>query len=419
MEKGTKKKIFTNFFSLSFGQTLSQVITFITVAYMARILGPESLGKIGFAQVFTSYFNYLTDMGLCLLGIREIALDRSKIPAYVDMIVSIKAVFAAFSFIALAATAFLITKPQEIKLLILIYGAAIFMTATALDWFYLGIERMELTGIVNTLRAAAFLGLLFVFVKVPSDIFNAAWGFLASYAVSTALYFVLARVFAGYSYKFRFELKAFKEIVRKALPLGALVMLNVFIQQQSILVLGFLRSPVEVGLYFGIFKVVFAAIFVIGMFADSVYPVFSYTRGNAVVFYCLKIVLPAFMPIGLLGTVFDKETISLLLGRDFLAGSEIFRLLLWSLPLTAMISVFSKALIARRHDWKCLLGFAIGLGASIVSSLYLIPAHGLTGAAVSYLISLGITALHTGYYALRLHGAPAAGLGAEETVKQA
>lgn len=64
-----KKNIFFNTL-LSLSQLLFPLISF---PYASRVLGPEAIGTVSFADNFTTYFLIFSALGIPLYGIREIA----------------------------------------------------------------------------------------------------------------------------------------------------------------------------------------------------------------------------------------------------------------------------------------------------------------------------------------------------------
>jgi O-antigen/teichoic acid export membrane protein len=65
----TQKNIFYNVL-LAISQVLFPLITF---PYLARVLGPDNIGKLNFADSIAKYFILLAALGIPIYGIREVA----------------------------------------------------------------------------------------------------------------------------------------------------------------------------------------------------------------------------------------------------------------------------------------------------------------------------------------------------------
>ncbi len=106
----TAQRIVKNTFSLLFSSIFAQFISFFVVVYLARILGPGDFGKISFAITITIYFTLIINLGLPLLGTREIARDREKINDYLNNILTMRLCLAALSFGLLLLMTFFLNK---------------------------------------------------------------------------------------------------------------------------------------------------------------------------------------------------------------------------------------------------------------------------------------------------------------------
>ena len=166
------KRIAKNFLSLAGAQFVSNVLGFITIAYLARVLSARGFGQISFAQALISYFRLLGDFGLNTLGMREVAKDKEQTNRYVGNILIIQIILSVVSFSLLLVFLLLIDKPMDYKILIALFGLSLFPSALSIDWAFRGIERMEFIGIANIVRSVIYTGLIFLFLKRPSDIFD-------------------------------------------------------------------------------------------------------------------------------------------------------------------------------------------------------------------------------------------------------
>lgn len=399
----SRRRIINNFLSFSSGQIIAQGIVFLTLIYIARVIGPEGLGRIGFAQVFASYFVLLTDMGLNLLGAREVASDRRRSSAYLNTILSLKLALSLLLFLALVVMTGLIDRTADVRFLIIIYGLVIFPAAATLDWFFVGIEKMRIISLVSLARSLVFLGLCLAFVRGADDIVRVALAFLASYVVSAVLYFISVERLAGYRARLDLSFGAWRKMALMALPIGALTIMGIMIEQQSVLVLGLFGSPESVGLFYGVYKLIFIGTFIIGLYGTSIFPALTKTAGSAIMVTSVKAIAVVGLPVVTLLSIFDGEVITLLLGEQYAAASGVFRIMLWALPLVALTNVFSRDLVSKRRDRSCLAAMAAGFLTALVLSLTLIPAYGLTGAAWCYFAGFAVTAVATGGLIIRTY----------------
>ena len=75
----TGQRILKNFLSLTTANIISRLISFVTIAYLARVLNASGFGQICFAQAIIAYFALLSNLGLTTFGVREVARDKEHI----------------------------------------------------------------------------------------------------------------------------------------------------------------------------------------------------------------------------------------------------------------------------------------------------------------------------------------------------
>jgi len=69
-----KKRLLSNFFSLSVLQIFTYILPLLTLPYLVRVLGVEKFGLVMFAQAFMMLFNLLVEYGFILSATREVSI---------------------------------------------------------------------------------------------------------------------------------------------------------------------------------------------------------------------------------------------------------------------------------------------------------------------------------------------------------
>ena len=109
---GIAKTIFKNTVSLLVSGIAAQLLIFCSVVYLARILGPGDFGKINFATAVVIYFTMIVNMGLPLLGTREVARNIKSVNKYVSNIISIRIFLFILCYIMLSGFVYFSTFQQ-------------------------------------------------------------------------------------------------------------------------------------------------------------------------------------------------------------------------------------------------------------------------------------------------------------------
>ena len=168
----TRKRLTSNFFSLSVLQALNYILPLITLPYLVRVLGPEKYGLISFAQAFIGYFTILTDYGFGLSATREISIhreDEKKVSEIFSSVMIAKIFLGILSFIILGLVLLSVPKfGNEWLLYIFTFGTVlgnIFFPV----WFFQGMEKMKWITILNVISKVIFTICIFIFIHSESD----------------------------------------------------------------------------------------------------------------------------------------------------------------------------------------------------------------------------------------------------------
>ena len=71
-----KKRLLSNFFSLSILQAFTYILPLLTLPYLVRVLGADKFGLVMFAQAFIMFFNLVVEYGFVLSATRDISIHR-------------------------------------------------------------------------------------------------------------------------------------------------------------------------------------------------------------------------------------------------------------------------------------------------------------------------------------------------------
>ncbi len=167
-----KKRLLSNFFSLSAIQGVNMILPLITLPYLVRVLGVENFGLVNFTLSIVMYFNILVSFGFELSATRNISIHRNnakKIGKIFSAVMTIKIILAVMSFSILSI---LLVTIDSLKENILLYYATFGIVIGNVifpSWFFQGMERMKYITYINVTSRIAFTICIFVFVKESTD----------------------------------------------------------------------------------------------------------------------------------------------------------------------------------------------------------------------------------------------------------
>ena len=384
----TAQRIVKNTFSLLFSGIIAQLIGFIGIVYLARILGPGDFGKINFAIAVTTYFALVANLGLPLLGTREIARERDKVKDYLGSILPLRFCLALLGFGLLVLLTFFLNKPSEIKHLILLYGLGFIPTVLLIDWAFQGIEKMEYIGFGHILSRGVNLGLILWFIKSPEQLLLIpCFGIAGSLLAAGVLISIFVKSFG--KPKLKFDSISWRNLLREALPLGISIIMIQVIYNIDTVMLGFMRSDAEIGYYNASYKIILPLIMIGAVYFDAIFPVISNYYKNSLdslkklQSYTAKLIVTIAFPLAIGGTILGRPIMNLLYGPKYNEGIIAFQILIWVAALIYLNMIYARGMWAcnKQHAYlRIVIAQAV---VNILLNFILIPKFGIIGAAAS------------------------------------
>jgi len=309
-----KKRLLSNFFSLSALQGLNMLLPLITMPYLVRVLGVENFGLVNFALSIIMYFNILVSFGFDLSATREISIHRDntkKVSEIFSSVMIIKTVLGLISFFILSLLILSLGSIKEHYMLYyatfgIVIGNVIFPA-----WFFQGMERMKYITYVNVISRLFFTILIFILVHESSDYIYVP--ILNSLGAIIGGLYSLWLIYKLFNIQFSFPsinmiFLKFKDSYLFFLSRVA----NDGSRYYATTIIGIYFGNVAVGYYAMVEKLYYAFMSMGGIVAQTLYPYMSRTKN--IVFFKKIILLIMGISIGLLIPImYFNETILKLL----------------------------------------------------------------------------------------------------------
>ncbi len=406
------RRLVRNFLSLSVAQALGFVFGLGTTVLLARMLGPETFGVLGFGHAFVAFAGIAIVLGTDVYGAREIARDRSSAGPLISEILGFRFAVAAASIPALIAVAAALGVAGQSLHVLSLQAVGLLAAVVTVDFAFQGIQRMEPIAVRQSVASAlVFLGVL-LFVRDPGDVYVAA--LLPFVAISVTSLWLIRRFHRHVApLAVRFSPSAWRRWIGVAVPIGLGGLSVTVFQQIDIVMLGFFVPEGETGRYVALSRLYILVIAVANLLAAVFAPVLSPLAGADVEkreavyepFVTYLLVLGA--PAGATFAVFPHHTITLFFGAEYASASDVLAIVMASALLFTLTIATSVALVA----WDDQLYHTKALGAAavvnIVLNAVLIPEFGLTGAAIATLFSVAVLLAAELRRLARRHGAGA------------
>jgi len=381
---------------------VSSLFNIILFIYLARVLLPESFGYLSYTFTIIFFAANFIDLGLSTYGTREIAKAPSRLSLYVSEIVSLRLILACLLALLACGIAFLSSESANLKILIIGSSLMFFKIALSAEWAFQGIERMGMVFLSLAANSALQLGLVYTFIRGPGDLMRVpALYFIATVPVTVLLLLLL---------KFRLLLKKADINKMAAHLLGSITIwaISIFAQVYNgldIFLLGFFSRIEEVG-YFTISRRVVGEVALLMIFlANALLPQLAGSfgrdlcrfRASTSKFLRLAVILTVCTALPMM--FLSRWIISLTVGSEYMPAALPLNIMIIGLVLILFNLPYSTGLIAaglEKEVLKQTMGCAL---ISIVLNLILMPAYGMIGASVSFVIVEAVALL----WIMRVH----------------
>ena len=374
---------------------LRLIFPLITFPYVSRVLMPEGIGKVNFANSIVMYFYTIASLGIGSYGIREAAKirnDRLALAKFTKEMLSINMVSTLVSYILLAASLVFVKKFESYRILIIVNSSSIILNTIGFEWLYSALEEYGYITLRSIIFQIISLALTFILVRNSDDVVNYALVSVISNVGSNVCNLIHARRYLDLKTKVKLEIK------KHLKPIFLLFFSSIAITVFSILdtsMVGFIKDDVEVGYYTSASKIIrmirdlFPAISTV-MFARVSYYVgtketqkIKEVTGQIFnLFYALSI------PICMGFILLMKPILLLMCGSEFLPAVAVGQVLAPLVILSSISGYLSGAILISFGREKIYMYVEVGAALlDIVLNFAFIPKYGALGAGIATLIT--------------------------------
>jgi len=393
-EKSLKKNVFYNVIKMF----LSLIFPMISFPYASRILMPEGIGIVNFANSIISYFSMIALLGIQAYGIREGARvrdDKEKLSKLVNELLVINFIAMAISYALLFTSLFTVPKFFPYRKLLIILSTNIIFNVIGVDWIYGALEEYRYITIRSFVFQFLSLVALFIFVKKPDDYIKYALISVCASGGSNIFNLIHSRRFITY-FKIK-KLELSKHLKPVFTMFGMAIASSIFTMMDTTMI-GLLSTNYEVGIYSAALKGVKLVCGLISTISATLLPRVSYYLGNNetdkfnnLLEKNFNITLFLSIPATLLITCNSPLIITLLSGKNFMDSVSCIELLAMLIFFSSnSLLIDNQVLIPMKKELCNLIVLIIGAVTDLIFNLILIPHHCAFGACIGTVVAEGI-----------------------------
>lgn len=400
--------IFKIVFLNSLVQVIGKVITagsaLLISALLARELGQGGFGEFTLMTSYAALFYMAADFGFNGIVLRQAGGEVGELKSGFRGLLGLRLTYSlALIFVSLALLSFLPYSPQlklaTIVTVLTILTQAIFTTANLVFQFKL---RYDLSVVAAVAGSLLNLALIYLIAQGDLSLLAVAGSYVLSGAVMALIALGFARTIT-HSFSPDFNAGRWGTIVLATLPVGLTLVFNLIYFRADVFILSFFKSASDVGIYGSAYKIFEVLLVLPVFFMNALYPYLVSTyEGNRDRFRQMV----RWSIIGLTGTsvfgaalgiMLAPEIVRLIYGDSFGEAVVPLQILLASVPIYYLSSLYMWLLIILHRQKTMALVYGLGMMLNIALNIYFVPVHSYLAAAVITGVSEAVILLLTFY----------------------
>ncbi len=394
------KIILKNFLFLGSGEIISKLFGFFTTIYLARVLGVEGYGKLGFVLAVYSYFDLIANLGFEAVGTREVASGKSSVSETVSSIFFLRLFLSLSSFIILFLSSFFFQIDEDVRQLLLLQGLNLLLLPLSLYYFFSGKEKMHYVAISKIAQSFIYFLLINFFVSSSHQLWLSPLFFIIS-TITSYIFLFFSKSLQTFSLTFPSQ-KVVKQILYSSFIMGlSTMMIRIYWNMDTVMV-GILRTSFEVGLYTSAYKIVILLTTLPNIIITAFFPSFSkYTISKDGVSLLIKYILVLIilgLPIGFIGYFIAETVIHILFGSNYQEAVVPMQILFFNVSFIFLNIALANPLIAWGKQREYLIIVSSGALVNVILNFLLIPNFGIVGAAIATVCSEVAVFFQSWYY---------------------
>jgi PST family polysaccharide transporter len=388
------KRLSKNLLSLFSADIARRLFGFISVAYLARLMGKDGFGTINLGFAVLAYVMVFSAAGFPTFGTKRIA--QGAPPELVGSIIGSRLIATVVVLLIVVFTVLMTVQDKTIAWLIIFFSCAVLPQIFFVDWFFQGKETMGIVSAARVMQALSYLVVVLVFVRTINDMMWVAVGSIVGELVSSIMLFL----------RFRFmhpdvpiRIKPSLLLLKQSVPLSVGIVLTTVVINYPSLALGIFSTTSQIGTYSASSKLVYFLLMGDRILVLLLLPASArkYTDSpesfNRLLTDAMRWILIISLPVAVGGILIANKLIPIIYGVEYSSSVAVFQVFIWYFFITMLHTVYSAGLIGVGGDTlygKIMLMTAVAYLVSVTAGVCL---FGAIGAAFGVVLSEGISVL--------------------------
>ncbi len=395
------KKIAYNVLVSSVSKALATVLALVSIGFITRYLGKEGFGDYATLLAFLSFFTAIADLGLYHISTREISRVGANEEKVIGNIFSLRLAASLFVVILSPVIIFFLPYPIIVKQGIFIVALSFLFSSSyqMLNGVFQKNLAMDKVVLAELIGKFVQVGVIIVAVKLRLNLLWVISSLLCYMVVSFLIVFFWSKKYIRF--KLQFDLSYWKTFLKESLPMGAVAIITFLYFKMDTLMLSFMKSNADVGIYNAAYKVLENLTFFPAMVAGLIMPIMAKNIfldrkefeivANKMFKFFLIIIIPL-----IIGVLFLSDgIIGIISGSGFSESANVLRILVFALAFIFFGQFFNTILIVGNLQRKLMVVLSLAAVVNISLNYFLIPRFSYLASAWTSVITEFVVVLFT------------------------
>lgn len=388
------RRVARNSILLGLQQVAINILSVVVVAYIARKLGGMDYGVFSLAFTFTGFFIFLGHLGLRTLTIREVAKDIEHANDYLGKIIPARLFLVTLMTAVIPLAAFVFNYEKNTIIIIAI---------AALATMFEQLSRI-ISDIFQAYEEMGKVAFRDVIVRLFTGFASIAVLYCGYGLVAVSWIYVLGAfigfIFNVLLYNNRFSMPVLQfdhDFILKNVKIGlsfmVIGMASSLYANVDVLIISKMLDMNSVGVYNVSANLFYRLGFIGDAVATAIFPAIAQiyfhdkSEANNILTKSLSVILIISIPMAVGGLMLADEIINLIYGDGYASSSDVFRILISSVPFAFLNMQLYCVLGAIKLQGILLRLTLLLLVVNFTVNIVIVPIYGILGAACTKLIT--------------------------------
>jgi O-antigen/teichoic acid export membrane protein len=383
---------FQNISYLTIGSFLAQIISLFGFFFIPRLLGPEKYGIYQTVIAYVAMFTIVTFSGLNKVILRESSRNLDTLKILLEDTVALKH-FLSFLAIALSALiALLIDYDTGTTMYIFVFSFSLWLKAFGgyINVIYQANEKLKHMAVFTILRSIISVPLFVLSLQLGYGILALIIIDLSATGIVLIANYRTTRKYVNFNAFSKF--KWITSYIKKGFSFSIINFLNILSNKTDLLMLSFLTTPENVGIYALAHRLVRKGLIIRRPISTALFPYYTKinnTKGTTprqLIQHSLLVLVPSVV-VSVIIISFSKWLIISVAGPDFTESARILRVLIFYLVFNYVTIPWTLNLQTSYKESTVIKILTITAVLHIVLNILLFKEFGIIGIAYSTVVS--------------------------------